>query len=130
MSRPPYKFIAVLACIATLAFIAASFAWRWWVLSGQEDTAALIDYQCEHTEDLCRNWPLIAGRDASYLAMELQFLMGYYESRSNTLVGSRLERIVRRHYEQALTNVLDTLRRETGEDLGTDPHAWIRKYGK
>ncbi len=125
MSIRAYKLsLAVLACVAVF------FAWRWWVLLGHEVAAGFVDYECETTEDLCRNWHLIENRDASSLAMRLQFLMGYYESRSNMLAGSRLQRMVRRNYEQAVTNVLDTLRRETGEDLGSDPHAWIKKYEK
>jgi hypothetical protein len=123
MSIRSYKLsIAVLTCIA------AFFAWRCWVLFGQGVTAAFIDHQCETTQDLCRNYSLAANRDVSQLALQLDFLKGYYESRSNILAGSQLERVVRRDYDQALTNLLDTLRRETKDDLGDDLRAWIQKY--
>ncbi len=125
MSVRSYKWsVAVLLCVAVF------FGWRCWVLFGQVVTADFVDKECKITQDLCRDYPLMTNGDASFLAMRLEFLMGYYESRSNTLAGSRLEQIVRRDYEQALTTLLDTLRRETTNDLGSDPHAWIQKYGK
>jgi hypothetical protein len=56
--------------------------------------------------------------------------MAYYEAHSKGLAGSHLEQIVRRDYEQALTNALAVFRSETTNDLGSDPHAWVKKYGK
>jgi hypothetical protein len=118
MSVRSYKFsVAVLLCITVF------LSWRLWVLFGQVVAADFIDKECRITQDFCRDFSLLQRRDASLLAIRLEFLMGYYESRSNTLVASHLEQIVHRDYEQALTNALDTLRRETTNDLGSDPRA-------
>jgi len=125
MSIRSYKWsIAVLLCIVGL------FGWRCWVLFGQVVAADFIDKECKITEELCTDFPLTTPRDVSFLAMNLEFLMGYYESRSNTFVGSHLEQTVRRDYEHAITTALATLRRETTNDLGDNPRTWIQKYGR
>lgn len=125
MSIRSYKWsIAILLCIA------ASFGWQCWVLFGQVVAANFIDKECKITHELCSDSALPTTRDSSFLALRLDFLVGYYESCSNTLVGSHLEQIVRRDYEHALTNILAVLRRQTTNDLGSDPRAWIQKYGK
>lgn len=125
MSVRSYKWsVAGLLCVGVF------LGWRCWVLFGQVVTADFVDKECKNTEDLCRDYAQMSDRDPSFLAMRLEFLTGYYESRSNTLAGSRLAQIVRRDYDQALTNVLAILRREATNDLGNDPHAWIQKYGK
>jgi hypothetical protein len=125
MSIRSYKWsVAGLLCVAIF------LSWRCCVLFGQVVAADFVDKECKNTEDLCSDYALMSNRDPSFLAIRLKFLIGYYEGRSNTLAGSHLEQIVRRDYDQALTKVLDTLRRETTNDLGNDPHAWIQKYEK
>ncbi len=125
MSTRAYKrTIGALVCALVI------LAWRSWVLFGQVVTASLIDHECRITQESFTYFPLSSTRDPVHLARDLEFLVGYYEGCSNQLAGSRLERIVRRDYEQTLTNALAILRRETTNDLGSDPHAWIERYGK
>ncbi|MEK7707591.1 MAG: hypothetical protein AAB380_06315 [Verrucomicrobiota bacterium] len=125
MNVRSYKWgIAILLCVTIF------FGWRSWVLFGQAVTADFIDKECKITEGLFRDFPLQTAEDKKALAWRLEFLIGYYESRSNILAGSHLEQIVRRDYEQALTNALIAFRREATNDLGSDPRAWIQKYGK
>jgi hypothetical protein len=75
-------------------------------------------------------FPTSTPVDVSASITQLEFLVGYYEARSNTLAGSSLEQIVRRDYEQAVASALAVLRRGTTNDLGSDPHAWIQRYGR
>jgi hypothetical protein len=117
--------------IAALLCIAVFLGWRCCVLLGQVITAEFVDKECKIAQGFCSEsytGPNPLG--APYLAFRLEFLIGYYESRTNTLAGSRLEEIVRRDYEQAVSDLLAALRRETTNDLGSDPHAWIQKYGQ
>ncbi len=39
-----------------------------------------------------------------------------------------LSMIMQRERAQAVQNVIQDLRKKTGEDLGEDPEAWIRRY--
>ena len=121
MSIRAYKVIvAVLLCISLF------LAWRCWVLFGQQVAADFIEKQCRFTQESFIDGP----PDTEALAARLEFLMGYYSAYSKELAGSHLERIVRRDYEQTLTNALAVFRREATNDLGSDPRAWIQKYGK
>ena len=121
MSIRAYKLsVAVLLCISLF------LAWRYWVLFGQQVAADFIEKQCRFTQE-----SFIDGSpDTEALAARLDFLMGYYGAYSKALAGSHLERIVRRDYEQTLTNALAVFRHVTTNDLGSDPRAWIQKYGK
>ena len=121
MSIRAYKVtVAVLLCISLL------LAWRCWVLFGQQVAADFIEKQCRFTQESVIDGP----PNTEALAARLEFLMGYYGAYSKGLAGSHLERIVRRDYEQTLTNALAVFRRETTNDLGSDPRAWIQKHGK
>ena len=121
MSIRAYKWsIAVLLCVVLL------LGWRCFMLYRQMVTAAFIDFQCENTQTM-----FIGGEsDPKALAQHLKFLKGYYDGYSRSLVGSPLAKIVRRDYEQALTNSVAAFRRMTTNDLGNDPQAWIQKYGQ
>ena len=62
------------------------------------------------------------------LALRLDFLIGYYDAWHKSLVGSQLEWVVSRDYQQTLTNAVTLFRSQTTNDLGSDPQAWIKKY--
>ena len=124
MSIRSYRLaIGVLLCVAVL------LGWRCWVLFGQAVTADFIDKECKITDDACRAIPVPPRHDLVIPAHHLEFLISYYEARSNSLAGSHLEQIVRRDYEQTISNALALFRRETTNDLGNDPRIWIKKYG-
>ena len=123
MSIRSYKLtVGVLLCVLVLVL------WRYLGLYGQVVTAEFIDKHCQNTQDSVNAFPLLTPPNPAYLAHDLQFLMGYYAGSSNSLVGSRLEQIVRRDYEQTLTNAVALFRRETTNDLGSDPRAWVQEY--
>jgi hypothetical protein len=125
MSIRAYRWtIGILLCVTAL------LGWRWSIIFGQVVTADFIDKECKITDDSFRAFPFPTTRDLAGPAQDLEFLISYYEARSNSLVGSHLEQIVRRDYEGALSNALAVFRRETTNDLGNDPRVWIQKYGK
>jgi len=66
--------------------------------------------------------------DAAGAAGCLQYVLDYYPSGSNQESGSRLDRIVERERRQAVRDIISHLRAKTGQDLGENPDAWIRKY--
>ena len=58
----------------------------------------------------------------------LQYVVNYYPSGSKQETGSRLDRIVERERTLAVRDIIAYLRVKTGQDLGENPNAWIRKY--
>jgi hypothetical protein len=89
-------------------------------------SAYRVEQQCKIAQDIINFPPDNSGPEA--VAHQVEFLMGYYNEYSNALVGSRLEWIVRRDYQQTLTNAVAAFRSQTTNDLGSNPQAWIQKY--
>ena len=100
-------------------------AWRWFRLYRQMVAAAFISYQCEQVE----NHSGIESNTAS-LVFDLEFLTDYYEGWGKTLAGSPIGRVVQRDYQHAVASNLAQFRLITTNDLGSDPRAWIQKYGE
>jgi len=68
--------------------------------------------------------------DSADAAGNLEYVVGYYPSGSKQETGSRLDRIVERERALAVRDIIAHLRIKTGEDLGENPEAWIKKYAK
>jgi len=68
--------------------------------------------------------------DASGAAGCLEYVVSYYPSGTKQEPGSRLDRMVETARSQSVREILAYLRTKTGEDLGNDPEAWIKKYAK
>ena len=68
--------------------------------------------------------------DAPGAAGCLEYVVNYYPSGTKQETGSRLDRMVESARLQSAREILDYLRIKTGEDLGTDPEPWIKKYAK
>jgi hypothetical protein len=112
--------VVVLLCVVLL------LGWHCIVLHRQLITASFIDLKCEDTQRA-----FIDGEsDPKGLARHVEFLMGYYEGESQILKAGPLAKIIRRDYEQALTNAVAAFRRWTTNDLGSDPKVWVQKYGQ
>jgi len=121
MSIRAYKsVIVVLLCVSVL------LAWCCWHLYGQTVSASFIERECKFTQDMIDH--PADGFVPRGLAMRLDFLMGYYDSCHKPLVGSHLDWIVSRDYQQTLTNAVTLFRSQTTNDLGSDPRAWIKQY--
>lgn len=122
MSLRPHKLIIpVLICV--LCFL----AWRYLDSKSQKTWFYFIQKQCAITQDMIDHPS--DGFVPTGLAHRLEFLMGYYEAHSKSLQGSQFEAVARRDYQQTLTNAVALFRRQTTNDLGSDPRAWIEKYG-
>jgi hypothetical protein len=68
--------------------------------------------------------------DASGAAGCLEYVVNYYPSGTKQEPDSRLDRMVESARGQSVREILACLRTKTGEDLGRDPEAWIKKYAK
>jgi hypothetical protein len=122
MSIRAYKLIVVLLlCIVFL------LVWLCLKLYGQAVSARRVEQQCMIAQDIISHSPDESGLKG--VAHQVEFLMGYYDEYSNLLVGSQFERIVRRDYQQTLTNAMAVFHSQTTNDLGNDPKVWIQKYG-
>lgn len=60
----------------------------------------------------------------------LDYTVSYYPSGTKHTTGSRLDRMVEQARASAVREIIVELRKKTGEDLGDDPEAWIKKYGR
>ena len=58
----------------------------------------------------------------------LQYTEQYYPSGTKQSSGSALDNIVERTRSLAVRQIVDMLRRATGEDLGAEPGPWIERY--
>ena len=68
--------------------------------------------------------------DASGAGGCLEYVVNYYPSATKQEPGSRLDRMVESSRGQSVREIVAYLRTKTGEDLGTDPESWIKKYAK
>jgi hypothetical protein len=60
----------------------------------------------------------------------LEYVVRYYPSGTKQETGSQLDRVVERDRALAVRDIIVYLRTKTGEDLGDNPEAWIKKYAK
>ncbi|HEY1173720.1 MAG TPA: hypothetical protein VGH19_20315 [Verrucomicrobiae bacterium] len=60
----------------------------------------------------------------------LDYVNSYYPSGSKQESGSRLDRMVEYNRTMATRDIIAYLCTKTGEDLGENPEAWVRKYTK
>jgi hypothetical protein len=60
----------------------------------------------------------------------LRYVRDYYPSGTKHSAGSPLDTIVETTRALAIQQIIGDLRRKTGEDLGNDAEAWIRKFGE
>ena len=68
--------------------------------------------------------------DAPGAAGYLEYVVNYYPSGTKQEPGSRLDRMVESARGQSVREIVACLRTKTGEDLGSDPESWIKKYAK
>ena len=120
MSIRTYKMVTGMLLLLLLLV-----AWRWFRLYQQMVAAAFISHQCEMVEHA-------SGMESNTtsLAFDLQFLTAYYEGEGKTLARSPISRVVHRDYQHAVASNLAQFRLITTNDLGSDPRAWIQKYGE
>lgn len=60
----------------------------------------------------------------------LDYANHYYRSGTKQKRGTPLDRLVERVRSEVVQDIIGILRQKSGEDLGDDPEAWIKEYGK
>lgn len=68
--------------------------------------------------------------DVHEAAYHLQYVVMYYPSGTKQDTGSQLDRMVERERQRAANDIMAYMRVKTGQDVGTDPQAWIQQYGQ
>jgi hypothetical protein len=68
--------------------------------------------------------------DVATAAGCLENVVNYYPSGTKQETGSQLDFIVERERTLAVRDIVADLRSKTGENLGENPEAWIKKYAK
>ena len=118
------KFTTALAilCVALLGISGLLF-WNYGMLKIR---VAFADEQTRIFDDMRAT---ALRSDAKGAAQCLAYVVSYYPSGSKQETGSRLDTIVERERESAEREIINYLHAKTGENLGTSPDAWIRKYG-
>jgi hypothetical protein len=66
-----------------------------------------------------------AQSDPSEAVPYLVYALSYYPSGSKQVKGSRLDRIVERARDNAVSAIIADLRKRTGQDFGDNPQRWI-----
>lgn len=56
----------------------------------------------------------------------LEYALGYYPSGTKQVAGSPLDQIVERARRTAVREMIEILRKKTGQDFGDDPQRWIK----
>ncbi len=112
----------VVACIGLLVLSCALF-WNYGLLQLQ------VHFAGDQTRmiQMMRAEALQGG--TANAADCLGVVVYYYPSGTKQATGSRLDRIVERERALAARDIIAYLRSKTGEDLGDNAYAWIKKYG-
>ena len=58
----------------------------------------------------------------------LDYVVNYYPSGTKQIEGTSLDRIVENNRSIAISEIIGTLRRKSGIDLGDAPEPWISKF--
>jgi hypothetical protein len=72
----------------------------------------------------------LRANNSSDAAGYLEDAVNYYASGTKQKTGSRLDEIVERQRRCEIRDMIAARRRQTGQDLGEDPGAWIAKLRK
>ena len=88
-----------------------------------EQTEIFSDMTDQASESLRREPP-----DVRAAVEFLRYTHGYYPSGTKQTHGSTLDRIVERSRSLAERRIMELLRDATGEDVGADTEAWVRKF--
>lgn len=109
-----------------LLMLALFCGWLVWRFAWQSIEIGFADEQTEIFEDMTNR--ALQSKPAEAVGF-LEYVVWYYPSGTKQKVGSRVDRIVERQRAMAIREIINYLRRKTGEDLGDSPEEWIKKFG-
>ena len=126
----PNRRWMVIAIVLGVALAASLFGCGWLIVNNAwlSITASFADDQTLRIQEfrdqaLATNDP---GKAASYL----DAVIGYYPSGTKQQRGTKLDRLVERHRNDASMAIIRHLRQITGKDLGNDPQRWLEEFDK
>jgi len=61
-------------------------------------------------------------------AAHLEYVLGYYPPGQGRSAGAELDAIVETHRRVCTRQIIEHLKRTTGENLGDEPRAWIERF--
>lgn len=120
--KHPLTVTLGLACAGLLVLCGMMF----WELAELKIRMIMAREQAGIIEDM-RLMALEGDRYKS--AGALDYAVHYYPSGTKQVTGSHLDHLVEQLRSNAVREIIAGLKSKTGEDLGEQPDAWIRKYG-
>jgi|HubBroStandDraft_6_1064221.scaffolds.fasta_scaffold760743_1 hypothetical protein len=109
-----------IACVL-LAILAAYGLYENFLMSARiafaEDQTAIFDEMRRRAET----------EDPAEGVKSLQYAVLYYASGTKQVAGSRLDQVVERSRRNAVRQIIDSLRKKTGQDFGDDPQSWLER---
>ena len=120
----------LIAAVITGLFVVA--AWQFVRHAWMEMQLSFADEQTEIFSEMTHKASEALRREPPDVRTAVEFLgytHGYYPSGTKQTQGSSLDRIVERSRSHAERRIIEVLRDTTGEDVGTDAEAWVRKLG-
>jgi len=120
------RWLRGLSILVVLATIGSGYCFvRWGYLRVQ---VALGEEQTQMFEE-CRTRALEHSRPEKIAGL-IHAAIIYYPSGTKQTPGSHLDRMVERSRQIAIREMIAHLRATTGADLGSDPQAWINRFGE
>jgi ABC-type phosphate/phosphonate transport system permease subunit len=101
--------------------------WQSWNFGRLQLEAAFAEDQTRIFDDMRQQ---ALQSDATGAAESLGYVVNYYPSGTKQRAGSRLDKVVERERASVTHDIISYLRQKTGEDLGENSEAWIKKYAK
>jgi hypothetical protein len=126
MSISGYKrwmMVLGIVCVGLLVLI-GYFFWSYGLLRIR------VEFASEQTRIFEEMRTQAIQTDAAGAVGCIEYVVGYYPSGTKQETGSQLDHMVERERALAVRDIVALLRVKTGQDLGENPEAWIRKYGK
>jgi hypothetical protein len=117
------RLVAALA--VTVGLLTLAVGWLIWSLGVLRLRVAFAEDQTAIFEEMREKAQRAGPKEAAEC---LAYVVHYYASGSKQETGSRLDQIVERARARAIADIIAHLRAKTGEDLGSQPEPWVRKY--
>jgi hypothetical protein len=115
--------------LSILVVAAAICSGYWFVRWGYLRVQVALGEEQTHMFDECRTNALQSSQPERIAGL-IHAAIIYYPSGKKQTAGSHLDRMVERGRQSAIRDMLAHLRIITGADLGSDPQAWINRFGE